>query len=126
MKGHIFKHVVWGLAMAAALGSVVMLLWNALVPDIFGLATISFWQALGLFILARLLFGHIGRGMMGAGHWHHNPLRDKWMKMTPEQREKFINKRHEVFHKHAFGRHGFGGEKDFDFDTCDESKKGDE
>jgi hypothetical protein len=34
----------------------VMLLWNALMPDIFGLPTIGFWQALGLSILSSLLF----------------------------------------------------------------------
>ena len=35
---------------------VIMLLWNALVPDIFHLVTITFWQAWGLFILSALLF----------------------------------------------------------------------
>ncbi|MDR1918555.1 MAG: hypothetical protein LBQ65_02780 [Tannerellaceae bacterium] len=99
MKGHIFKHLVWGLAAAAAFGALVMVLWNALAPDIFGLPSLSYWQALGVLVLARLLFGGIGKGMMGGGHWHHNPLREKWMKMTPEQREKFIHKRHEFFHK---------------------------
>ena len=49
------------------LGLVVMALWNALMPDIFGLPPIGYWQAVGLFILAHLLFkpsGHPG---------HHHP-----------------------------------------------------
>jgi hypothetical protein len=34
----------------------VMLLWNYLMPGLFGLSTISFWQALGLSALCGLLF----------------------------------------------------------------------
>ena len=40
-------------------GWVTMLLWNWLVPAIFGLGTITFWQALGLIILIKLVFGGI-------------------------------------------------------------------
>jgi len=38
-------------------GYFVMLLWNWLMPSIFGLTTITFWQAVGIIILARLIFG---------------------------------------------------------------------
>jgi len=37
-----------------------MTLWNILMPMIFNLPALSFWQALGLFILARILFGFGG------------------------------------------------------------------
>ena len=40
-------------------GWVTMLLWNWLVPVIFGLETITFWQALGLIVLVKLVFGGI-------------------------------------------------------------------
>ena len=40
-----------------AVGFVVMSLWNVLMPDIFGLPSITFFQAIGLLILSRLLFG---------------------------------------------------------------------
>ncbi|MDR1980983.1 MAG: hypothetical protein LBQ39_05085 [Tannerellaceae bacterium] len=92
------KHIFFALATLAGLGVVVMVLWNVLVPDIFGLAAISFWQASGLLVLARLFFGRIGK-MMGM-HGHHNPVHEKWMKMTPEERKEFIHKRHEHFFKH--------------------------
>ncbi len=53
--------VVGGLAAAVVLaflvGLLVQLLWNALMPDIFGLPEISYWQAVGLLILGHLLFG---------------------------------------------------------------------
>ena len=41
---------------------VLMRLWNWLMPDLFGLATINYWQALGIFIIAKLLFGFGGGG----------------------------------------------------------------
>ncbi|MDR1879441.1 MAG: hypothetical protein LBQ78_00725 [Tannerellaceae bacterium] len=93
------KHVFLALAALVGFSAIVMVLWNLLVPDIFGLATVSFWQALGLLVLARLFFGRIGGKMMGM-HGHHNPIHEKWMKMTPEERKEFIHKRHEHFHKH--------------------------
>jgi len=43
-------------------GFVVRLLWNWLLPPIFGLREITFWQALGLLALCRILFGGYGRG----------------------------------------------------------------
>jgi len=38
-------------------GYFVMLLWNWLMPELFGLATITFWKAFGIILLARLIFG---------------------------------------------------------------------
>lgn len=42
---------------ALIFGWVIMVLWNALMPALFGLKVLSFWEAVGLAILARLLFG---------------------------------------------------------------------
>jgi len=41
-------------------GYIIMLLWNRLMPQIFGLTTITYWQGIGLFILARILLGSFG------------------------------------------------------------------
>jgi hypothetical protein len=68
-------------------GEVVMHLWNWLLPALFGWRIITFWQALGLLVLCRILFGgwgghdshHSNSGRRMAGHW---------MQMTPEEREK--------------------------------------
>jgi hypothetical protein len=64
-----------------------MHLWNWLLPVLFGMHTINFWQALGVLILSRILFGRWGHG-------HHRGMRnhfhdDRWKKMTPEERENF-------------------------------------
>ena len=78
------------LAAVAVLGGLVMVLWNAIVPDLFtGARSIDYLHALGLLVLSRLLFGGFrGRGGWHGGHrhWrHHGP----WSAMTPEERERF-------------------------------------
>jgi hypothetical protein len=79
----------------AALATVVMLLWNALMPAIFGLGTITWLQALGLFALSKLLFGgnwkgrgghRCGRGP-GSHEWKHK-FRQKWANMSEEDKAK--------------------------------------
>lgn len=68
----------------------VMLLWNALLPSILGVTTITFWQAVGILALSRLLFG--GRGGGGRHRGRKGRKREHWMKrwsnMSPEEREK--------------------------------------
>lgn len=67
---------------------VVMSLWNALMPNIFAVKAITFWQALGLLVLSKLLFGGF-RPYGGAGrHWKRR-MAERWEQMTPEEREKF-------------------------------------
>ena len=70
-------------------GFIVESLWNALVPPIIGWHTITFWQALGLLLLSKILFGgfhrHSGRG---GDRWKQR-MKDRWEQMTPEEREKF-------------------------------------
>jgi hypothetical protein len=57
-------------------GIVVQWLWNWLVPDIFGLRPIRFWEALGLLALSRILFGGFGRG--GGHHRSSNGRGREW------------------------------------------------
>lgn len=88
-------HIVLGAGVIAALAGAVMLLWNWLVPGLFGGGTVGYCQALGLFLLGRLLFGglkfgncrcHCGCHGHGGRHFH-----EKWDKMTPEQRKEFMH-----------------------------------
>jgi hypothetical protein len=67
---------------------VVMRLWNWLTPTLFGWHVINFWQALGLLILSKILFGGF-RGRPGRQwYWGHHMM-ERWEQMTPEEREKF-------------------------------------
>lgn len=74
----------------AGFGLVTMWLWNALLPQILHLPQISFWQAIGLLVLSRLLFG-FSPPWRGNHNHNRNHLREKWEHMNPEQREEFKN-----------------------------------
>ena len=79
--------VVAALAIGA-IGFVVMSLWNWLAPATFGGHLIGFWQAIGLFALARLLVG----GFRGHGHQHgrwRQRMAHRWSRMSDEERERF-------------------------------------
>ncbi len=56
-KARIGKMIVFGVLAATAFTFALMLLWNWLMPLIFGLTVITFWQALGLLVLSKILFG---------------------------------------------------------------------
>lgn len=88
-------HIIWrlllGFAAIAGFSAVFMLLWNALLPQIFGIAAINFLQSLGLLVfLAGLSKFIIISAFLGKRGYEHNPIREKWMKMTPEERKKFV------------------------------------
>lgn len=73
---------------ATLFGFVVMWLWNRLMPAVFSLRVISFWQALGLLVLSKILFsGFHGRPGF-PDNWRMRLIR-RWDQMTPEEREKF-------------------------------------
>jgi MFS family permease len=104
-----------GIALFIAIGGwIVQHLWNWLLPPLFGWRMITFWQALALLVLCRILFG----GFSGHGHRGWGMRRrvreriaermgerwaERWEKMTPEEREKF--------RQGMRGRCGFGEEK---------------
>ena len=71
-------------------GYVVMRLWNWLMPALFGWHLITFWQALGILILSKILFGgfHGRHGGSRDWNWRHR-MKERWEHMTPEEREKF-------------------------------------
>jgi hypothetical protein len=88
--GKIIGFVILGIIGIFAFGSIVMLLWNALMPVIFNLRQITFLQALGLLLLAKILFSGFRGGPRAHGsRWKRDALREGWANMTPEQQEKF-------------------------------------
>ena len=79
--------VAIGLVAVPLFGALVMLLWNWLVPPIFGWSAIGFWQALGLLLLCRILVGGFHGGPNSHSDWRHRMIH-RWERMTPEEREK--------------------------------------
>ena len=79
-------------------GEVVRLLWNWLLPPLFGWRQITFWQGLGLLALCRILFGGFGchggsRSSSGVRRRVADRMADRvaerWGQMTPEERDRF-------------------------------------
>jgi len=70
-------------------GELVKLLWNWLLPTLFGLRQVTFWQALGLLALCRILFGGFRLSGHGASRSRiRRRIEERWEQMTPEEREK--------------------------------------
>ncbi|MBN2534360.1 MAG: hypothetical protein JXB88_15845 [Spirochaetales bacterium] len=47
---------ILGIGLLALFGWIVMLLWNWLMPEIFGLKSLNYWQAWGVLVLCTILF----------------------------------------------------------------------
>jgi hypothetical protein len=94
----------------AVLGGTVMLLWNAVMPNVFtGARTIDYVQALGLLLLSRILFGGFRGGGWHRG-WHgHAAWRERWRSMTDEERAQF---RHGMAERWHAGWHGGADRRD--------------
>jgi hypothetical protein len=80
---------ILGLLLFIAIGGeIVSLLWNWLLPPIFGWRQITFWQAIGILALCRILFG--GLGLHGSARsTFRRRMAERWQHMTPEERERF-------------------------------------
>ena len=78
------------LAAVTAFTFIVMGLWNAILPAVLGVKAISFWQALGIMVLSKILFGGFGGGRRWKNHvaWKEK-MKERWGSMTPDEREKF-------------------------------------
>jgi hypothetical protein len=87
----ILAFVALGLIAVFLFGLITMLLWNWLVPVLFNGPVVSFWQALGLLVLSKILFWGFGgkrhghHGEHPAGHWK-DKFSLKFSSMTPEER----------------------------------------
>jgi uncharacterized membrane protein len=88
-------------------GEIVLHLWNWLLPPLFGWRLITFWQALGILVLCRILFGGLGLHNSGRSNIRRRMsermeerMAERCENMTPEERERFRQRMRE--------RWGFG------------------
>lgn len=87
----IIGFVVLGALAVVAFGFIVMSLWNAILPAVLGVKAITFVQALGIFILSKILFG----GFRGGGGWGRKKqewkmkMQSKWESMSSEERQQW-------------------------------------
>ncbi|MCH5715128.1 hypothetical protein [Niabella hibiscisoli] len=80
--------VLCGAAAVFLFSAIVMLLWNAVLPDVLPVRPVNYWQAMGILVLSKILFsgfGGGGRKKFGS----RGELRDKYRNMGEEERQKF-------------------------------------
>jgi hypothetical protein len=74
IAGAVLAGVVFAAVFALIFGWLVMILWNWIMPPIFHLSQIGYWQGFGILLLAKIIFGAMGnRGPGGRGPWRGNP-----------------------------------------------------
>ncbi len=102
---HILHGTARILLFAAAGSAIVMLLWNAIIPAVIGWGSLNFWQAAGLLILCRILFGHFGHGRFfhhpgrfGEMHKMREQMHEETRGMPWNEKREFIRRRMAEFH----------------------------
>jgi hypothetical protein len=95
----------------AILVLITMLLWNALLPELFHTPAINYWQAAGLILLARLLLGGI-RGFHHHDHGAKKHFTKRWDEMKPEEREEAFRRFDQLRSEWRKRRFGFDDEKE--------------
>jgi hypothetical protein len=93
----VVKFVMMFAVMCLVVGYVTERLWNWLVPSIFHLRVITYWEAVGLLVLSKILLGggvHRHGGGRGGRHWKERRawkkrMKMRWQTMSPEERERF-------------------------------------
>ncbi|PCE63803.1 hypothetical protein [Sediminicola luteus] len=112
--GIIIAGGIFIVGLAILFGFVLMWLWNWLMPEIFGLPTLDYWQAVGLFILSKLLIGGCGGGKSHGKKEYHcdNKAQKKsefskwkhygdfWKEEGEKQYQSYINRKTEKQHDH--------------------------
>ena len=94
------KFCVLALVGIGAVTGIVMFLWNSVLPDLFsGVSPIGYWQALGLLVLSRLLFG----GLRGGFHRHWRDHSPYGRAMTEDERQQLKARFHGRWSKCCFG-----------------------
>ncbi|MCF6403900.1 hypothetical protein L3C95_13490 [Chitinophaga filiformis] len=111
---HVFKFIVLGALFFCFIGFAVQFLWNWLIPELFHGPLITFWQAIGLCLLGKLIFGWHGNGggawgMRAKQQWRRKMM-EKMENMSEEERDKLREKLRRCGMPNRWGNEGFYNE----------------
>lgn len=82
------KFILVPLVILFLVTAIVMWLWNAILPAVLDVKTITYWQAMGILVLSKILFGGFS-GCKSGQDRHRKNLRKKLKSMSPKEREEF-------------------------------------
>lgn len=74
------------------LGNVIVFLWNNILVEAVGVKPLTFWKAIGLFVLTRILFGGFKSGPRSSWGRRGRSRKEKWRGMSEEERAAFKSK----------------------------------
>ncbi len=77
------------IAAIAVLGYIIMLLWNNVLAEVTTVKFINYWQALGLLLLSKLLFGGFNKGFSKKNSMWSSEMKEKWHNMSVEEKDNF-------------------------------------
>jgi hypothetical protein len=111
---HVLKFIVLGAIFFCFIGFAVQFLWNWLIPELFHGPLITFWQAIGLCLLGKLVFGWHGNGggpwgMRAKQQWRRKMM-EKMEHMSEEEREKLREKLRRCGMPNRWGNESFYNE----------------
>jgi len=84
--GKVIMILVCAAAFVSLFSFIVMSLWNAILPDVLHVTTITFWQAMGILVLSKILFGFGGGHWGGKKHEFKRRMQERWGNMSEEER----------------------------------------
>ncbi len=112
IAGMVLAGIAFAAVFALAFGWLVMILWNWIMPPIFHLTEIGYWQGFGILLLAKIIFATGNRGPRGGpwrgppwrwgpwhrGGWHEDKdwwryAHDFWKEEGREAFERFMDRR---------------------------------
>lgn len=90
--GYFLMVVAFVIVVAAVVTTIFMFLWNWLIPALFAGPLLTYWQALGLLVLAKIVFGIANHSKKWKGHHNgHSPWKSRCAEMTPEEKQRMKN-----------------------------------
>jgi hypothetical protein len=108
---HVLKFIVLAAIFCCAIGFSVQFLWNWLIPELFHGPLITFWQAIGLCLLGKLIFGWHGNGggpwgMRAKQQWRRKMM-ERMEHMSEEEKDKLREKMRRCSIGNRWGNEGF-------------------
>jgi len=97
----IIGFTIMGAGLVVLMGFVVMWLWNWLMPLIFNLPTLTYWQAAGVFILAKIIFGGFGGDSSGNSKSGKSPKKEIKEEVSREFGKEFDKEFDKEFGKYS-------------------------
>lgn len=88
-KGKIALFVLLAICIFAVVSGLVMWLWNSILPEVIGAKMLNFWQAAGILVLCKILFGGCNAKKSFGGEKFRRLKEESKTVLTADEKLKF-------------------------------------